>query len=68
MLSDKFYIVQRHSADNDKITTTIVAGPFDTSDEAHNVQAESFTTDEFPSGTWYDVWDEGVLRARGYLP
>ncbi len=75
MPGDKYYVVERRSVDSHEgqdthIQTTIVAGPFDTPEEAHNVQAESYNIDTFgdPNGIWYDVWDEGALRARGFLP
>lgn len=62
MRGDKFYLVKREIIDNAKMTT-IEAGPFDTSEEAHKVE------DNYPETetVWYMVCDEGVVRANNWL-
>jgi hypothetical protein len=58
-----WYVVHRKQQDTG-ILTEIVNGPLYDLDEAHNVNAS--LEDHYPD-EWYDVWDYGVLVARGYL-
>lgn len=60
----KYYVVRRHSPDQQNIHTSIIAGPYDSLNEADNV---SLTCEKADPNEWYEVWDEGALIERGYL-
>lgn len=63
MPGDKLYVVKREIINGTVKHTGIVAGPFDTSEEARDYCAQFTETDT----VWYLVCDEGILKARGWL-
>lgn len=63
---EPYYVVERETTDNEKIVTRVIAGPFETLDEAENVLAEFGNKENYPQ-IWYDVWDKYSLEVRGYL-